>query len=147
MKIVVTSDTHGKKDILDRIAEENSDADLFLHAGDSQLSQNLIVPFQTVKGNCDFGLDYPIERVIPTLQGDIFITHGQRYYHITEKLVKSKHCKIFIFGHTHKHYLEEMNGVYICNPGSPVSPRDKTRGTYLIIEINESKINFEFKYL
>ena len=32
MKIVVTSDTHGHKEILNRIVEENRDAELFLHA-------------------------------------------------------------------------------------------------------------------
>lgn len=29
MKIVVTSDTHGQKDILNKIVEKNSDAELF----------------------------------------------------------------------------------------------------------------------
>ena len=45
MKIVVTSDTHGHKEILNRIVEENRDAELFLHAGDSQISFSEIFPF------------------------------------------------------------------------------------------------------
>ena len=43
--------------------------------------------------------------------------------------------------------LKEIDGTYVCNPGSPILPRDKTKGTYLIIKMDESKIDFEFKYL
>ena len=45
------------------------------------------------------------------------------------------------------HILKEIDGTYVCNPGSPILPRDKTKGTYLIIKMDESKIDFEFKYL
>ena len=75
MKIVVTSDTHGQKDILNKIVEKNSDAELFLHAGDSQISFSDIFPFKSVKGNCDRGVEYPIEMILNTPYGDIFITH------------------------------------------------------------------------
>ena len=147
MKIVVTSDTHGQKDILNKIVEKNSDAELFLYAGDSQISFSDIFPFKSVKGNCDRGVEYPIEMILNTPYGDIFITHGHKYCLITNQLVKSKNCKIFIYGHTHKHVLKEIDGTYVCNPGSPVLPRDKTKGTYLIIKMDENKIDFEFKYL
>ena len=134
MKIVVTSDTHGHKEILNRIVEENRDAEE-------------IFPFKAVKGNCDIGSEYPTEMIINTPYGDLYMTHGHQYFFITNHVIKSKNCKIFIYGHTHKHILKEIDGTYVCNPGSPILPRDKTKGTYLIIKMDESKIDFEFKYL
>ena len=74
MKIVVTSDTHGHKEILNRIVEENRDAELFLHAGDSQISFSEIFPFKAVKGNCDIGSEYPTEMIINTPYGDLYMT-------------------------------------------------------------------------
>lgn len=147
MKIVVTSDTHGHKEILNRIVEENRDAELFLHAGDSQISFSEIFPFKAVKGNCDIGSEYPTKMIINTPYGDLYMTHGHQYFFITNHVIKSKNCKIFIYGHTHKHILKEIDGTYVCNPGSPILPRDKKKGTYLIIKMDESKIDFEFKYL
>ena len=109
MKIVVTSDTHGHKEILNRIVEENRDAELFLHAGDSQISFSEIFPFKAVKGNCDIGSEYPTEMIINTPYGDLYMTHGHQYFFITNHVIKSKNCKIFIYGHTHKHILKEID--------------------------------------
>ncbi len=147
MKIVVVSDTHGDLAILERIIEENKDAILFIHAGDSQIPPYAMPLFKSVKGNCDYGYDYPMELTLKTPYGDIFITHGHQYFSINEKVVKSKHCKIFIFGHTHKHYLNKIDDIYVCNPGSPTRPRDNTKGTYLIIDLDEKSCDFTFKYL
>lgn len=62
-------------------------------------------------------------------------------------LLRVKIVRFLFYGHTHKHILKEIDGTYVCNPGSPILPRDKTKGTYLIIKMDESKIDFEFKYL
>ena len=61
MKIVVASDNHGDLEVLKRIVLANQDASLFLHLGDSQMFDYEISPFIGVKGNCDYGKDYPME--------------------------------------------------------------------------------------
>ena len=53
MKIVVVSDSHRNQNVLYRIVDMNKDADLFLHVGDSELTEDEISPFVSVKGNCD----------------------------------------------------------------------------------------------
>lgn len=146
MKIVVVSDSHGNVDILYKILELNSDADMFIHAGDSGLQQSLY-PYRMVKGNCDYYSDFPEELNIKTLFGNIYVTHGHKYMTITHYTVQSKNCKIFIFGHTHKHLLQKFGDTYLCNPGSVSLPRDNTNGTYLIINVSNEKCEFEFKYL
>ncbi len=147
MKIVVVSDSHGNREILQKIVNDNQDASLFIHAGDSQVLPQAIDPFRAVKGNCDIGYDYPKELYIETPYGNIYVTHGHQFYQITKDFIKSKHCKIFIFGHTHKHYLEKCEDSYVCNPGSVTRPRDKTNGTYLVINLTQNDVNFDFKYL
>lgn len=146
MKIVVVSDSHGNSDILYKILEDNSDADLFIHAGDSGLN-TAIYPYRMVRGNCDYYTDFPSELNINTPYGKIYVTHGHQYMTITEYSIKSKDCKIFIFGHTHKHLVKEFDDTYLCNPGSVSLPRDGTDGTYLIINIDHNNCEFVFKYL
>ena len=51
MKIVVISDNHGDKDVIERIVNIHKDADLYLHCGDSQMFDHEIYPFISVKGN------------------------------------------------------------------------------------------------
>lgn len=146
MKIVVVSDSHGNNEILYKLLEEHSDADMFIHAGDSGLNQS-IYPYRIVKGNRDYYSDFPSELNINTPYGRIYVTHGHKYMTITEYTIRSKECKIFIFGHTHQHLLKQFGECYVCNPGSVSLPRDGTRGTYLIIKLEDNNCNFEFKYL
>ena len=52
MKIVVTSDSHGRVEILKRIAASEK-ADLYLDAGDSEREERELPPFLSVRGNRD----------------------------------------------------------------------------------------------
>lgn len=147
MKIVVVSDTHGDLEKIYKVIDDNKDAELFLHAGDSCVLPFSMPLFQAVKGNCDIGYDYPEELTIKTNYGNIFITHGHKYYNISPYLIKSKNAKLFIFGHTHCKYLEQIDDTYVLNPGSLVRPRDGIKGSYAIIELDENKCEIIFKYL
>ena len=71
------------------------------------------------------------------------ITHGH-YYYVSmgvEVLVgeaRARGADIVMFGHTHKPFLEEREGVIVLNPGSLSYPRQQGhRGSYMIMEINE----------
>ena len=54
-----------------------------------------------------------------------------------------------MFGHTHRPYFEEKDGIIILNPGSLSFPRQEGRkGSYMIMELNEDKsLHFQQKYL
>ena len=147
MKIVVASDNHGDEEVLKRIVYSNNDADLFLHCGDSQMQPFEIAPFISVKGNNDFGVDYPYELYIDTPIGKLYMCHGNFLYGITPQLVESKKCKIFLFGHIHRKRLQKMKETYVLCPGSTSLPRGE-EPSYLIIEIKENEEpNFYFKNL
>lgn len=145
MKIVVISDTHGNVDLIKMVRYINSDADMFLHCGDSGLPPEQIDGFASVKGNCDY-FDYPLNKLLKTPYGNIYIEHGNRYT-LTDKYILSKNAIIFLHGHTHCHYVKKVGNCYVANPGSLTKPRDGSNGTYLVIFIEKDKIKFEFKEL
>lgn len=84
----------------------------------------------SVRGNNDyFDREVP-EHAVVTLDGvRIFLTHGHReQVYVREgkqvaQLAREEGCGLAFFGHTHRMYLERVNGVLVCNPGSISLPR------------------------
>ena len=148
MKIVVVSDTHRKFAVLDEIVNRNMDADLFIHLGDGENEFRDVRNLHPekamvyVQGNCDFGTYKPVQ--MPTVCGyKIFCCHGhcQDVHSGLERLVydaKQNDCKIALYGHTHLYRTEVIDGVFIMNPGSPDSPRNRNKPSYGVIEISSS---------
>ena len=146
MKIIVTSDIHGKKEIITKLLYEY-DGDLFLDCGDSELSNYDLQNFESVRGNCDFE-NYPNYSIIEIDEYlKIFITHGHLYT-IEEmlKISKKNKCNMILHGHTHIKKYEIIDEIYILNPGSITKPRNKDSNTFLEIfyDIINKKINCEF---
>ena len=148
MKIVVASDNHGDREVLERIVNANKDADLFLHCGDSQMMSYEIYPFISCKGNNDFGRDYPMELYFDTPYGKLYMCHGNFVYGITPQLVEMKKCKIFLYGHAHRQRIQKFNDVFVVCAGSTSLPRGGENPSYLVITFNEFNIpEFNFKNL
>lgn len=145
MKIVVASDNHGNKETIEKILLMHPDADMYLHAGDSQRMDFEMSPFRCVKGNNDWGLDYPDSLTVNTPAGKIYVTHGHRVLPYRFYDLKEQGVKLIIRGHSHVRKIEEREGVYIVNPGSTSRPRDDSNGSYLIINIKDGKFDFTFK--
>ncbi|MCH5171984.1 MAG: YfcE family phosphodiesterase [Erysipelotrichales bacterium] len=145
MKIVVISDTHRDIDSIRLVRYINHDADMFLHCGDSELPEDQIDGFASVKGNCDY-FDYPLNKTLKTPLGNIYIEHGHKHA-LSDEYILSKNAIIFLHGHTHRHYVKKVGNCYVANPGSLIKPRDDSNGTYLIITIDNEQIKFEFKEL
>lgn len=146
MKIIVTSDIHGKKEIIDKLLYDY-DADMYLDCGDSELSDYDLKNFYSVRGNCDYNY-LPSYRVINIDDNiNIFITHGH-LYSLDEmiKNAKYRNCNIIIHGHTHIKRFDKVDNLYILNPGSLSKPRNKESNTFLEINYdkNSEKISFEF---
>ena len=109
MKIVIVSDSHGNREILEKIVLQNPSANIFLHAGDSGLCKLEISPYVSVKGNCDYESDFPDKLIIKTPYGNLYMTHGNRLYEINSHTLEKNNAKIFVFGHTHHHLVEKID--------------------------------------
>jgi len=141
MKIVVVSDSHRNNQVLTEILKREKDADLFLHAGDMEEEPRLLFPYICVKGNCDY-FNVDTERIIPLGKHKLYISHGH-LFSLTRnnilRIAKEKGCDIFIHGHTHKYYYEEIDEIHIMCPGSVTYPRDKSK-SYLVLLINNDQV-------
>lgn len=125
MKLLITSDVHGRLEDLKAVIQKHMDCNLHLNAGDMSLdpiyyqSLNII----TVKGNNDYGVDLPLERVIEKDGLKILLVHGHKEsvkLGLTRLKLKAKilGVNIVIYGHTHQKYMEMDQGILFINPGA-----------------------------
>lgn len=146
MKIVVVSDTHRNFEVLEEIVSGNPDAELFIHLGDGENEardvQNLHLDktMVYVGGNSDYGMHKSIQ-IVTACGYKIFCCHGhiQRVNAGLDRLVsdaRANGCKIALFGHTHIYRTENIDGIYVMNPGSPDCPRGHNKPTYGVIELD-----------
>lgn len=149
MKIVVVSDSHKEFHKLNSVVENNLDADAFIHLSDGEHEFNDVrnlhpeKSFLFVKGNCDFA-DNKTIRIANAKGIKILCVHGHEH-HVHQGLdtlvavAKQNGCKIALYGHTHLYRTELIDGIYVMNPGSIDSPRDKRPPSYGIITIDDNK--------
>lgn len=146
MKIVVVSDTHRNFEVLEKIVCGNPDAELFIHLGDGENEardvQNLHLDktMVYVGGNSDYGMHKSIQ-IVTACGYKIFCCHGhiQRVNSGLDRLVsdaRTNGCRIALFGHTHIYRTENIDGIYVMNPGSPDCPRGHNKPTYGVIELD-----------
>lgn len=135
MKIVLTSDIHGNKNALEQILLRHKDADLYLDAGDSQLSPLELSPFISVKGNCDYNIDLLPSLTLLTPLGKLYIQHLPT---IPYSVLYDEEIKIIINGHTHIPSIRKIENTYFLNPGSLSYPRSKDVGTYMVIDLKDT---------
>ena len=149
MKIVVCSDTHRNYHKLKYVVEKNLDADAFIHLGDGEHEFNDVrnlhpeKSFLFVKGNCDYA-DNKTVRIANANGIKILCVHGhEQHVHMgLEELInvaKQNGCQIALYGHTHLYRTELIDGIYVMNPGSIDSPRDKRPPTYGVLTISLDK--------
>ncbi|GAE30173.1 metallophosphoesterase family protein [Halalkalibacter hemicellulosilyticus] len=152
MKALILSDSHGwtneVKEILDR---HRTEVDIIFHCGDSELEleHSALAGARVVKGNCDFGADFPDE-IQEEVEGIFFyVTHGHLYNvkMTTDPLsyrAEEVGANVACFGHTHIATSFEHNGVIYINPGSIKLPLGRRTRTYAIFESanDESKVTF-----
>lgn len=161
MKILVVSDTHRKDDNLKLVLSEGCPLDMLIHLGDAEGSEHFIPDWvnpecrmEMVLGNNDFFSRLDREREIDIAGHKAFITHGH-YYGVSmgpEGLVdeaKSRGCDIAMYGHTHRPFLDVIDGVTVLNPGSLSYPRQEgRRPSYMIIHVDaDGKMDYQQKYL
>ena len=160
MKILVVSDTHGYTENLDKVLEREKNIEMMIHCGDVEGDERYIrertggYPCCIVKGNNDHFSDLPKGLVFDIFNYKIMVTHGHNYgvSMSTDGLreeARLRGVQIVLFGHTHRPFVEEKNGIVLMNPGSLTYPRQSGRvPSYLILNITkDGKFQYEQKVL
>lgn len=151
MIIAVVSDTHG---IVLPVAYslQRNKVDIVLHLGDNasdakKIEQITGMEIYAVAGNCDENSkDVPEELVLEIRRKKFFLTHGHNYDvdngidKIVEK-AKEVGADYALFGHTHVHIRERVDGITVLNPGSTTLPRRGDTKGYYIINLIEKSVN------
>lgn len=60
------------------------------------------------------------------------------------ELGRTADASLVVFGHSHRRFLEEEQGITLVNPGSIALPRDNKRGTYAVCEITNGTVGKSF---
>lgn len=151
MKILVMSDSHGRRDLVERCIMTNSQAEVVIHLGDyvsdfDDFKFNFPNKmFISVKGNGDFYQNAPLVQTVTFNEVRIFLTHGHiqgvKYSLDTLMTLACKeNAQICLYGHTHESYNKYHDGLYVMNPGSLACPRGSSHASYGLIEICEQGI-------
>ncbi len=146
MKILIVSDTHNFHRNLEKALEENRDADLLIHLGDTEGGEGYIeaiagCPSHILSGNNDFFSCKPGEKDFILEGYHLFLTHGHTYRvnfgeERLRKAARDRGADIVMYGHTHRPSLTEEPGMLILNPGSLSYPRQPGRKpTYMVMDL------------
>ena len=156
MKILIVSDTHRKNENLMKVLDREGPVDMLIHLGDAEGSEGLYrkwLPVTTrlivLKGNNDFFTELESEKEVRIGRSLCLLTHGH-YYNVSldtellRKEAKARGFDVAMFGHTHRPFLETINGVTLLNPGSLSYPRQEgRRPTYMVMEVdNKGRAKF-----
>ena len=159
MRVLIVSDTHGRHGGLDRALQEAGNIDMLIHLGDVEGGETYIDAVadcekHIIRGNNDFFSELPREEEFYIGSHKVFITHGHAYYvsldpeYIREE-GKARGAEIVMFGHTHRPFFEDDNGIIAPNPGSlSATSQERRKGSYMILEMDEDGgLEFSQKYL
>ena len=146
--IAVTSDTHGKIEPLVSDLRQRKNLDRLVHLGDySQDARNLESllgrPIVRVRGNNDiFDQETEDERILTIAGHRLLLTHGHLFHvHRNRELLvpyaKEQACDVVLYGHTHSYSEENMQGVYLLNPGALNWPRGDGMTSYALLHLEE----------
>lgn len=149
MRMIVTSDSHGKSGALFEIIEKHiDDASLFVNLGDCNSGRDLEnaeiyfgdkLNLVCVSGNCDFAGNAPQERVIRFAGKKVILCHGHTYnvkFGLYDYISRAQRegADIALYGHTHTPCVNYTDGIYFFNPGAV---RD---GEYGIVDVTKAGI-------
>lgn len=159
-KVLVFSDTHGNISNMMNIIEKSRPLHAVIHLGDVEGDENRIktylgkdVKTYFVRGNNDFFTDLPKDMEIDLGGHRCLLTHGHNYgvgmdaYRLSME-AQARNCDIAFFGHTHRPYFRNIDGVLCINPGSISYPRQANgKASFLLIEIDEKQeLHFNESY-
>lgn len=133
MKIAVLSDTHGK--LPEPVLSAIRAADEIWHLGDFdrpsllRLVQGLGPSFHGVLGNCDAGIDLPMEAVLERA--------GIRFRLIHIPPQHPGGADVLLHGHTHVPRDEKIGRTRVLNPGAVGKANKGAPPSYAWLDIDE----------
>lgn len=156
MHIGVVSDTHRDHYMIQTALEYLKNCDVLIHLGDnvqdvSEIAQKFNGKIINVKGNCDFSVEVPTERVEVIEGKKFFVTHGHTYdvkytlNNLKEKAIEIN-ADIVLYGHSHISEIIFEDGIWYINPGSAAFSR-RGKNSIAFIDISNSIINPYLKTL
>lgn len=151
MKALIVSDNHGDqkilKDIQDQFAKQ---VDVLIHCGDSELPNDSteMTHFQAVKGNNDWGLNYPPQLTLTVKDVKFLVVHGDRdrvNYSLTPLMLKAQSLgvQVVCYGHTHQLAVSMDAGTLFINPGS-LGEYSRIGGTFAIVGITKKQFVVDY---
>ncbi|MDW2884092.1 metallophosphoesterase family protein [Exiguobacterium artemiae] len=151
MKALIVSDSHGLDQELLTIFNRHQEADFAFHCGDSQLTGTTesLYPYRVVKGNCDYGNDFPDEVTEELGSFRVLCVHGHRQdvKYSLDQLVHhadQKAASIVLYGHSHVAKAEQRDGKLFINPGSIRMPRHRPEKTYALLTVENNQFTVDF---
>lgn len=150
MRILVISDSHGRKREVEEVLYLHSAARDVIFLGDGLRDLEdlpYIFPdhrFYKVAGNCDLFSDEKLYQIIKLGGKQIFFTHGHAFgvksgLERFEAMARGLGVDIALYGHTHIPYTKYADGMYIMNPGA-LTPSGDGKVCYGIIDITPGGI-------
>lgn len=112
-------------------------------------------PVIYVQGNCDAEVDKALlkQLILPSFllqdgNRKIFAIHGHVFGNTNEEIVpkyveevgKKYGINILLFGHTHRIFLDKLEGIVVLNPGSASIPLSDVEKFRSVAKITENKI-------
>lgn len=148
-KVVVVSDSHGNKNLIDKIFSE-IEFDYLLFLGDGIDDLGIYINDERVKivrGNCDFFSKEKYEQFLCIEKVVIFMTHGNDYgvkYTLSNlyNRIKDTPSNLVLYGHTHRFDTSTINNICFHNPGS-ISTSRGGASSYSIITINNENFSIQ----
>ncbi|GAD15953.1 metallophosphoesterase [Lentilactobacillus otakiensis] len=154
MKILVVSDSHGDRKIIQQLVDRyDGQVDGIFHCGDSELSLDdpLIAKMHIVQGNMDFA-EFPDHELEKIDHQTILVTHGH-HQNVNggllnlELYARSLSANIVLFGHTHQLGVTFDDNILFVNPGSISQPRGEYAplgGTYAMVSSNDQQYTIQY---
>lgn len=141
MRAALFSDSHGDIAALRNALEaamKHGKIDLFAFLGDGvqdfydlmniMKKHNPMALIQAVRGNNDHAMLGLAEEAVIKAEGLwLFLAHGHRQrVKLTDGMLigdaRDRQCRAALFGHTHRAFCEEKEGILLFNPGSVSLP-------------------------
>ena len=135
--MVILSDTHGHREGIRRLERLFAENDYVLHLGDGAADMREVsaqYPEKTFvcQGNCDL---YP---ALSAWELDVERYRVKSGLTALAEEAKKRGCGVALYGHTHRAFVGEVNGVLLVNPGSLKAPAGEG-GSYAYLVVNGDK--------
>ena len=148
-RVAVFADSHNMFSRLPLAIERLGNVDMLFHLGDFAIDAERIsealggVTFFSVKGNNDSGSMYPRKRIELVEDAWIMLVHGDGYHTIYQMIdqARENRCAAVLFGHTHVPLLQADGEVLIVNPGSISLPRQGSKPSCALLEVDGKDVN------